>query len=140
MMNRKTIIAIFLAGFLGSMIGVIGTISAQAFFFPKDTGGKVIVKEEGPIIPIGEFTLNLQGGSFLKTQISVEGMNEKSENIIISKDAVIKDRINTVLSSKSIQDMQPEVRGKLKDELIQQLNEVTDNNIQDIYFLSFVYQ
>lgn len=140
MMDRKFIIAIFLAGFLGSMIGVIGTISAQAIFFPKDSGGNVIVKEEGPIVPIGEFTLNLQGGSFLKTNISVEGMNEKSAEVIQNKDAVIKDRINTVLSSKSIQDMQPEVREKLKKELIDQLNEVTNNNVQDIFFLSFVYQ
>ncbi|NMA68386.1 MAG: flagellar basal body-associated protein FliL [Desulfitobacterium sp.] len=139
-MNRKTILAIFLAGFLGSMIGVIGTISAQAFLFPKDPGERAIVKEEGPIIPIGEFTLNLQGGAFLKAQISVEGMNEKSEDAIVSKKAVIKDRINTVLSSKSIQDVQPEVREKLKNELVEQLNEVTNNNVQDIFFESFVYQ
>ncbi len=140
MMDRRTIIAIFLAGFLGSMIGVIGTIAAQAFFFPNDNGGNGIVKEEGPIISIGEFTVNLQGGSFLKTSISIEGMNEKSEEIIKGKDAIIKDRINTVLSSKSINDMQPEVRDKLKDELVAQLNEVTNNNVQDIFFLSFVYQ
>lgn len=140
MLNRKTIIAIFLAGFLGSMIGVIGTIGAQAFFFPNDTGGNGIVKEEGPIISIGEFTVNLQGGSFLKTSISIEGMNEKSQDIIKNRDAVIKDRINTVLSSKSLKDMQPEAREKLKDELIVQLNDVTDNNVQNIFFLSFVFQ
>lgn len=141
-MDRKLIIAIFLAGFLGSTIGVVGTLSAQKLFF-SDSPAKqeVVKKEEGPVISIGEFTVNLQGGaSFLKTSIALEGMNEKSEAAITAKDAFIKDRINTVLSSKTIKDMQPEVREDLKHELITQLNEVTGNQVQGIFFLSFVYQ
>lgn len=92
------------------------------------------------MIPVGEFTVNLRGGAFLKTAIALEGMNEKSEAAITAKDAFIKDRINTVLSSKTLEDMQPEVREDLKFELINQLNEVTGNQVQSIFFLSFVYQ
>ncbi|KTE91988.1 flagellar basal body-associated protein FliL [Desulfitobacterium hafniense] len=140
-MDRKLIIAIFLAGFLGSTIGVVGTLSAQKLFFSDSPPGQeVIKKEEGPVISVGEFTVNLQGGAFLKASIALEGMNEKSEAAITAKDAFIKDRINTVLSSKSLKDMQPEVREDLKHELITQLNEVTGNQVQSIFFLSFVYQ
>lgn len=142
-MDRKLIIAIFLAGFLGSTIGVVGTLGVQKLFFsdsPSPTGQAVIKKEEGPVISVGEFTVNLQGGAFLKTSIALEGMNEKSEAVLTAKDAFIKDRINTVLSSKTLKDMQPEVREDLKNELISQLNEVTGNQVQGIFFLSFVYQ
>lgn len=142
-MDRKLIIAIFLAGFLGSTIGVVGTLGVQKLFFsdsPSPAGQAVIKKEEGPVISVGEFTVNLQGGAFLKTSIALEGMNEKSEAVLTAKDAFIKDRINTVLSSKTLQDMQPEVREDLKNELISQLNEVTGNQVQGIFFLSFVYQ
>lgn len=140
-MDRKLIIAIFLAGVLGSTVGVIGTLGAQKIFFAESpTHQETIKKEEGPVISIGEFTVNLRGGAFLKTSIAVEGMNEKSEEALVAKDAFIKDRINTVLSSKSLQDMQPEVREDLKYELITQLNQVTGNQVQGIFFLSFVYQ
>ncbi len=141
-MDRKLIIAIFLAGFLGSTIGVVGTLGAQKLFFSDSPTGQaaVIKKEEGPVISVGEFTVNLQGGAFLKTSIALEGMNEKSEAVLTAKDAFIKDRINTVLSSKTLKDMQPEVREDLKHELITQLNEVTGNQVQGIFFLSFVYQ
>lgn len=140
-MNRKTIIAIFLAGFLGSTIGVMGTLGAQMIFFSDNKAPKAsVAKEEGPVVPIGEFTINLRGGSFLKTTIAIEGMNKKSEAALVAKDAFIKDRINTILSSKTLEDLQPEVREDLKDELVAQLNEVTGNQVQGIFFLSFVYQ
>ncbi|MGI1658146.1 MAG: flagellar basal body-associated FliL family protein [Desulfitobacterium sp.] len=139
-MNQRTLITLFLAGFLGSTIGVIGTIGVQKIFFDEGPTQQVVEMKEGPVIPIGEFTVNLRGGAFLKTTIAIEGMNAKSEEPILAKDAFIRDRINTVLSSKSLQDMQPEVREDLKSELVTQLNEVTGNQVQSIFFLSFVYQ
>ena len=141
-MDRKLIIIIFIAGLLGSTIGVVGTLSIQKIFFsaPANTTQGAIKKEEGPIVNIGEFTVNLRGGSFLKTTIALEGMNKDSGEKILEKEAFIKDRINTVLSSKSLEDMQPEMREDLKYELMNQLNEVTGNQIQSILFLSFVYQ
>jgi flagellar protein FliL len=142
-MNKKTILLIVLTVFLGVAVGVGGTIGVQKLFLddksvtaePKSTP-----KKEGPVVPVGEFTVNLQGGAFLKTSIAVEGIDTKSQETLVAKDAFIKDRINTVLSSKSMQDMQPNVREKLKTELIAQLNDVTGNKIQNVLFLSFVYQ
>lgn len=138
-MNRKAIIFIILAAFLGSALGVGGTLGAQKLFLDKGAT-KAAVKQEGPVIPVGEFTVNLQGGAFLKASIAVEGIDIKSEVTLKAKDPFIKDRINTVLSSKSLNDMQPAVREKLKNELIAQLNEVAGNKIQNILFLSFMYQ
>lgn len=137
-MNRKAIIFIILATVLGTVLGVGGTLGAQKIFFKQET--PKVAQKEGPVIPVGEFTVNLQGGAFLKTSIAVEGIDTKSEETLIAKDAFIKDRINTVLSSKSLSDMQPAVRETLKTELIAQLNDVTGSKIQNVLFLSFVYQ
>lgn len=138
-MNRKAIIFIILAAFLGSALGVGGTLGVQKLFLAKGTTVTTL-KQEGPVVPVGEFTVNLQGGAFLKASIAVEGIDIKSEATLKAKDPFIKDRINTVLSSKSLSDMQPAAREKLKNELIAQLNEVAGNKIQNILFLSFMYQ
>lgn len=138
-MNRKAILFMILAIILGASLGVGGTIGIQKVFLAEETP-KVTPKKEGPVVPVGEFTVNLKGGAFLKTTIAVEGINTKSEETLVAKDAFIKDRINTVLSSKALSDMQPEVREKLKTELMAQLNEVTGNQVQNVLFLSFVYQ
>lgn len=138
-MNRKSILFMILAIILGASLGVGGTIGIQKVFFTGETSN-VMAKKEGPVVPVGEFTVNLKGGAFLKATIAVEGVNTKSEETLVAKDAFIKDRINTVLSSKALGDMQPETREKLKTELMAQLNEVTGNQIQNVLFLSFVYQ
>ena len=127
--------------FVGAGLGVGGTLGVQKFFGDKaGTSPKVVKKTDGPIIAIGDFTVNLQGGAFLKTTISVEGVDSKSGEAIKAKEAFIKDRIITFLSSKSMSDMNPSVREKLKVELMAQLNEVTGNTIQNVLFVSFVYQ
>lgn len=140
-MKGKGLISIILTAVLGIGAGVGGTIGVQKFLLPKTTPTPTqVVAVDGPVVEVGEFTINLQGGAFLKTLIAVEGTDKKSEAQIKAKDAFIKDRINTVLTSKSLADMQPANRDKLKKELIAQLNEVTGNKIQNVLFLSFVYQ
>lgn len=141
-MKGKSILLIILAAFLGIGLGVGGTLGVQKFFFADEAAAaeKSAPKKEGPVISVGEFTVNLQGGAFLKASIAVEGVDAKSQETITAKDAFIKDRINTVLSSKSLKDMQPAVRENLKSELMAQLNEVTGNKIQNVLFLSFIYQ
>lgn len=140
-MKGKGLISIILTTVLGIGVGVGGTLGVQKFLLSKTTPTPTqVVAVDGPVVEVGEFTINLQGGAFLKTLIAVEGTDKKSETQIKAKDAFIKDRINTVLTSKSLADMQPANRDKLKKELITQLNEVTGNKIQNVLFLSFVYQ
>lgn len=140
-MNIKRIFSVIVPVVLGLAIGIGGTIGVQKFLLPKPAvTAQATTAQDGPVVEIGEFTVNLQGGSFLKTQIAVVGTDKKSETTIKAKSDFIKDRVNTLLSSKSITDMQPQNREKLKKELIAQLNEVTGNKIQDVLFLSFIYQ
>ena len=143
-MNRKSLIFLILALLLGVVLGVGGTIGAQKFIFKtpaQSTAAASVPKKAGVLLPIGEFTVNLQGGAFLKTTITVEVTDVKAEELLKEEDAFLKDRVNTVLANKSLADVQtPAAREKLREELIKKLNEVADNKITDVLFLSLVYQ
>ncbi|ODA42515.1 flagellar basal body-associated FliL family protein [Desulfosporosinus sp. BG] len=143
-MNRKSLIFMILVLLMGLVLGVGGTVGAQKFIF-KTYGQSTLSgsqpKEVGVLLPIGDFTVNLQGGAYLKTTITVEVTDTKSEQRLKEEDAFLKDRVNTVLSNKSLADVQSlDGREKLREELIKQLNEVGDNKITDVLFLSLVYQ
>jgi len=143
-MSRKFLIFIILALLGGVTLGVGGTIGAQKFIFKtsdQTVPTATAPKKGGAYLPIGEFTVNLQGGSFLKTTITVEVTDAKTEALLKEEDALLKDRVNTVLAGKSLADVQtPAAREKLREELIHQLNEVANNKITDVLFLSLVYQ
>ncbi|HUS88546.1 MAG TPA: flagellar basal body-associated FliL family protein [Desulfosporosinus sp.] len=143
-MNRKSLIFMIIALLLGVGLGVGGTIGAQKYIFKapaQSTATASVPKKAGVLLPIGEFTVNLQGGAFLKTTITVVVTDAKAEVLLKEKDAFLKDRVNTVLSNKSLADVQtPAAQKKLREELIEKLNEVADNKITDVLFLSLVYQ
>jgi flagellar protein FliL len=141
---NKSLMFIILAVVVGVVLGVGGTVGAQKFIF-KSTGqtssSAAVSKTPGPLLPLGEFTVNLQGGAFLKTSITVEVADTKAETQYKTEDAFLKDRVNTVLANKSLTDVQSaEAREKLRQDLIKQLNQVANNKIQDVLFVSLVYQ
>ncbi|MCO1601305.1 flagellar basal body-associated FliL family protein [Desulfosporosinus nitroreducens] len=143
-MNRKSLVMI-VAVLLSLGLGVGGTLGAQKYIFKTSDDSERSharsSKKSGPLLPIGEFTVNLQGGSFLKTNITVQVIDEKAEVSLKEEDAFLKDRVNTVLSNKSLNDVQTSAaRERLREELVNQLNEVADNNITDVLFISMVYQ
>jgi flagellar FliL protein len=143
-MNRKSLIFIIVAVVLGVGLGVGGTIGAQKTIFkPSETSAETatVSKKPGVLLPIGEFTVNLQGGAFLKTTITVEVTDAKAEEHLKTKDAFLKDRVNTVLANKSLVDVQTlAAREKLRAELLHKLNEVAENKVTDVLFVSLVYQ
>ncbi len=156
-MGKKSIVVMLISLVLGVGLGVGGTIAAQMFIFKgtpttskvaitKDTKDKVtpskgLVDNGGPLVPIGDFTMNLQGGSYLKTAITVEGIDAKAETFLKSKGAFLKDTVNGVLSDKALADVQTSVaREKLRIELLSKLNEVAQNKVVNVLFESFVYQ
>lgn len=142
-MNVKKILIPILTVFVGVGVGVGGTIGAQKFIFktPTTAAAASASKTPGPLLSIGEFTVNLQGGAFLKTSITVEVTDAKAETTLKAEDAFLKDRVNTVLANKSLADVQTmTAREKLRKELIKSLNEVADNKITDVLFVSLVYQ
>lgn len=143
-MKRKSLILMILAVLSGAILGAGGTIGAQKYIFKTPAHSTAIAsvpKKDGVLLPIGEFTVNLQGGAFLKTTITVEVTDAKSEVLLKEKVAFLKDRVNSVLANKSLTDVQTiAAREKLREELIKKLNEVADNKISDVLFLSLVYQ
>lgn len=143
-MTRKKLLLTALTVVIGIVLGIGGTIAAQTFIFKKPAvaeSSQPKPKKDGPVVPIGEFIVNLQHGSILKTSIALEGVDTKAGETLKTKDAFLKDRVNLVLSDKSLADVQtPEAREKLKQELIVKLNEVAEDKIQDVLFQSFVYQ
>ena len=142
-MNVKKILIISLIVVVCIGIGVVGTIKAQdmKLFGIGDKVAKKVPEKDGPLVSIGEFTLNLQGESFLKTSITLEAVDTDAEVILIEKDALLKDKVIAVLTNKSLSDVQnSEAREKLRRELLDKLNEITDNKIKKVLFVSFVYQ
>lgn len=128
------------------IVGLLLGVGIQKYLYPAlfpnaQAENTRQTKVIGPLVDIGEFTVNLQGGTFLKTTLTVEGSDEKAETTIKSKLPFLKDRVNTVLSNKSVADVQTTAaREKLRHELTNSLNEVADNKISDVLFLTMVYQ
>ena len=143
-MDKKSLVFMIVALLVGLVLGVGGTVGVQKFIFkaPAEVAHTASApKKGGGFLPIGEFTVNLQGGSFLKTSITVEVIDAKTGEKLKEEDALLKDRVNTVLSNKSLADVQTSgAREKLREELIKKLNEVAGNTITDVLFLSLVYQ
>jgi len=134
----------FLVFFLVFLLGVgtgVGGIFLKDTYFPSEERAETKKNETiGPLIELEEFLVNLDGGGMLKTEIAIEGKNSKSESKIRAKEAFLRDRILSVLSSKGISDVRsPEGREKLKQDLITNLNEVCPNEINDVLFRSFIY-
>ena len=139
-MNKKTILFVIVAVVLGALLGSGGTLAAERAFFKTSATGTV-AKTPGPLLPLGEFTVNLQGGSFLKTSITLEVADSKSETELQAQEAFLMDRVNTVLANKSLSDVQTaEARENLRKDLLKQLNQVAGNKVNDVLFISFVYQ
>ncbi|MDR3587763.1 MAG: flagellar basal body-associated FliL family protein [Desulfosporosinus sp.] len=142
--NLKTLMPVILALLVGLVLGVGGLMGVQKFIYPASSTQAVNVSQPkivGPLVDLGEFTVNLQGGSFLKTTLTVEGTDAKSDVLLKAKVAFMKDKVNSVLSNKSLVDVQtPAAREKLRKELINSLNEVADNKISDVLFMAMVYQ
>lgn len=141
---KKTLIMILIGAVVGCLIGTGGTLVVQKLFLNKAAASEkpaAAPHKDGPVVSVGEFTVNLQGGSYLKTTIAVEGNTTKSEEVLKTKESFLKDRINTVLANKSLEDIKlPAAREKLRGELLEQLNEVAEDQIHNVLFVTFVYQ
>ncbi|MGI6119836.1 MAG: flagellar basal body-associated FliL family protein [Desulfosporosinus sp.] len=142
-MKGKSLILIILAILLGMGLGVGGTLGLQKIFVASAQSSDYMraAQKEAVLLPIGEFTVNLQGGSFLMTKITVQVVDAKAQAELKEKEAFLQDRVNSVLVNKSLADVQTTAaREKLKEELLKNLNQVAGNKINDVLFLSWVYQ
>ena len=86
-MGNKKILQIFLIVLVGVCISIAGTIYIQKHYFGNTKVEKASI-ETGPLVSIGEFTVNLQEGSFLKTTITLELADKNSEEPLKEKAAL----------------------------------------------------
>ncbi|NLC77286.1 MAG: hypothetical protein GX750_06665 [Clostridia bacterium] len=93
-------------------------------------------------IPLETFTVNLKDSNyrrFLRAEITVETTEKKVIREMTDKLYKVKDTINSVLASKTAQDL--EDRQRLKEQLIAAINShLTEGEIVGLYFEQFIIQ
>ena len=65
---------------LGIGVGVGGMVVKEKFFTSEESAAQSTKKPDkiGPVIELKEFLVNLDGGGMLKTEITIEGVDENS--------------------------------------------------------------
>ncbi len=103
--------------------------------------------EEGPfIIPVEVIVVNLSGSNarrYLKAKIHLEAKDAEGKKKIEAKAIPIKDRLISILSSKTLEDIeglegQESLRGEIKKNIDTILK--VEGGILQVYFSEFVVQ
>lgn len=98
----------------------------------------------GSLISVGEFTTNVsgaEGNHYLKVEVFIEVPDKKLQKSVEEFMPVIKDTILSVLSSKSIADLDVRNRAVLKQEIQKKLNSVLGSKVvNNVYFTNFILQ
>jgi len=99
----------------------------------------------GPIYPLDPFTVNLVSSNadrYLKCKIDFELDSPALQKEINQKLPAIRDMIISILSSKSVEEIQTaQGKQKLKDEIKRKVNSIlTTGEIRNVYFTEFVIQ
>jgi len=133
----------FLMLIIGIGFGVGGMIIKDILFPPQ--APKVVYTERkpdetGPVVEVGEITAILQGGGVVKTEIVLEGVNKKSIETIESRLVFVRDRILQILMARSANEINSTTgQEELKEELLENLNEMCADNIRRVLFSSFIF-
>lgn len=142
-MKRKSlIITISIVLVVVAALGIGGTIVVKKYILNTDsTTTETVVKKKGVPLELGEFTVNLQGGAFLKADVTLAVIDEKAQTSLEEEVAYLKDKVNMVLITKNLEDVQtPEGIEKIKEELLIELNELAEDKVVDVLFPTWVSQ
>ena len=100
----------------------------------------------GPLYPLAPITVNLktldEKDTYLKVTMSLELSSKLLSNELDAKNAVIRDEIIRILSSKTLVDIDSEVeKDKLCNDIKTSLNSMlTDGQIKNVYIVNFIIQ
>lgn len=98
----------------------------------------------GSLVQLGEFTVNISDVSmsrFLKTEIVLEVKDSKIKKSMEAEQLpVVRDMIISILSSKTVADLDSPHRTDLKNEIKTKLNKRFGNAITSVYFNAFIMQ
>lgn len=118
--------------------------SLMSPLLPKEENEKSNEVVTGNLIEVGEFTTNIgdiAGTRFIKVEIFLEVAGKKGKEDIDEFMPIIKDSILSILSSKSVADLEVRNRERLKEEIKQELNtKLGKDSIKSVYFTSFIMQ
>lgn len=118
--------------------------SALAPLMPQEAqqGGKS--ESVGSLVPLGEFTVNISDVSmsrFLKTEIVLEVKDAKMKKSLEDDQLpVVRDMIISILSSKTVADLDSPHRTELKNEIKTKINKRFSNAVTNVYFNAFIMQ
>ncbi len=104
------------------------------------------LSEIGPLYPLAPITVNLktldEKDTYLKVTMSLELSSKLLSNELDAKNAVIRDEIIRILSSKTLVDIDSEVeKDKLCNDIKRSLNSMlTDGQIKNVYIVNFIIQ
>ncbi|MDI9480856.1 MAG: flagellar basal body-associated FliL family protein [Syntrophomonadaceae bacterium] len=140
------IIVIGLVFFLVAMAGTYFFISSMMAPLLPEKESEKAETATGNLVSIGEFTTNVNdvaGSRFLRVEVYVEVSKEDKKNQEIINEAmpIIKDTILSIMSSKTVADLDVRNRDNLKAEIKNELNKkIGSKIIQNVYFTSFIMQ
>ncbi|MCX7760793.1 MAG: flagellar basal body-associated FliL family protein [Hydrogenothermaceae bacterium] len=149
--GKKKLIIILLPVLL-ILIG--GGFAAYKFFLSKPEDQKESEKiakevkkteEHGAPLEVGTFVANLadkDADRYIKVTIIMEVQDEKVKEEAIKRMPQIKDSINTLLFTKTSDELKsPEGIEKLKEEIIKRTNAILPlGGVKDVYFTEFIIQ
>lgn len=136
-------------------IGILAIVFAIASAFyvtqmlkaPKDKKGSEpnadISKTPAIYIKLNEFTVNLKSeGQYLETEMYLQADNDKVKDEISKKMPEIRDGINSILMSKTMNDiLSSDGKDQLKVEIKDSLNKnLTSGAVTNVHFTSFLMQ
>lgn len=100
--------------------------------------------ETATLVAVPEFTTNISdaaGNRYLKVEVSVELGDKKNAESVKTFMPIIRDSILTIISSKTIADLDVRNRENIKKEIQTDLNKKLGKDyIKNIYFTNFIMQ
>ncbi|MGE5545161.1 MAG: flagellar basal body-associated protein FliL [Bacillota bacterium] len=118
--------------------------SALAPLMPSETQNEGQSQSVGSLVPLGEFTVNISDVSmsrFLKTEIVLEVKDAKiKKSMEADQLPVVRDLIISILSSKTVADLDSPHRTELKNEIKTKVNRRFGNAVTNVYFNAFIMQ
>ncbi len=118
--------------------------SLMAPLMPKTeekTKGEVV---SGGLVKVGEFTTNIAdvgGNRYLKVEVSIEISDKTKSESVAEFMPVIQDGVLSIISSKTVADLDIRNRENLKKEIKNDLNNKLGKDfVKNVYFTSFIMQ
>ncbi len=129
--------------FLLTMTGCYFVIrSALAPLMPQEKEKGNQSQSMGSLVPLGELTVNISDVSmsrFLKTEIVIEVSDSKLKKALETDMLpVVRDEVISILSSKTVADLDSHHHTELKNEIKTKLNRRFGNAVTNVYFNAFI--